>query len=260
MKNKRLIILLSVFAFLVLIAVLCSTVFTVKKVQVNWLTTKVLFVQNDSEIVSDVKKGESVFLVDKNSIKQKLESDFPYLKVVGLEIKFPNKLVVHTAERQEVFSVKVKDNLHYILDGECKVLRTSTDSNLGNTVPVEVVNYTFPSGTFEVSKIANMGYVGTVLNTLTNSFLDSGYEMVDIVSNLVSVKIDVTGYNENLEFKMRDVEHGVSVKINKITSQLFEKIKFAIGVYDNQLTNLQKESGTLTVYSVGGVIKSEYEA
>ena len=67
MKNKRLIILLSVFAFLVLIAVLCSTVFTVKKVQVNWLTTKAIFTESDETIIKDVKKGESVFLVDKTS-------------------------------------------------------------------------------------------------------------------------------------------------------------------------------------------------
>ncbi len=256
MKNKRLIILLSIFAFLVLIAVLCSTVFTVKKVQVNWLTTKAIFTESDETIIKDVKKGESVFLVDKTSIKEKLEADFPYLKVVGLEIKFPNKLVVHTAERQELYSIKVRDNLHYILDGDCKVLRSSSDANLGGTVAVEVVNYTFPSGSFEVSKVANLGYVGTVLNSLTTGLLASGYESIDIKNNLKSVKIDVTGYNENLEFVMR----GVTIKVNKITSQLLDKIKYAIGIFDTQLTNLQKETGSLTVYAVNGVIKSEYEA
>ena len=72
MKNKRLVILLSVFAFLVLIVVLCSTVFTVKKVQLQWLTTKENFSSTDNEVASDVKKGDSVFLVDKKEITKKI--------------------------------------------------------------------------------------------------------------------------------------------------------------------------------------------
>ena len=72
MKNKRLVIILSVFSFLVLIAVLCSTVFTVKSVSLNWLTFKSAFVDMDDEITSNVELGESVFLVDKKAIINKL--------------------------------------------------------------------------------------------------------------------------------------------------------------------------------------------
>ena len=127
MKNKRLVILLSVFSFLVLIAVLCSTVFTVKSVSLNWLTTRVNFVDMDNEITANVELGESVFLVDKGAIIQKLERKYPYLKVVSAEVKFPNKLVLHTAERQELYSLKIKSNSYAILDSDCKVLRIVND-------------------------------------------------------------------------------------------------------------------------------------
>lgn len=256
MKNKRLVILLSVFAFLVLIVVLCSTVFTVKKIQLQWITTKVNFVSSDEDIVNDVKKGESVFLLDKKEITQKLENDFPYLKVVSLEIKFPNKLVIHSAERQELFTIKVKDNSHYILDGECKVLRASNDANLGDAINVTVNNYAFPDGTFKVSQVPDLGYVGGVMSNLYKALLTNGYENIDMKNNISAVNIDVTGYNENLEIKMR----GVSIKISKITSNLFEKFNMAIATFDTKLTTPEKETGVLNVYEKDGKVIAEYQA
>ena len=253
MKNKRLVILLSVFAFLVLIAVLCSTVFTVRKVSVEWSTTKVLFDHTDAEIVGDVKKGESVFLVDKASIKQTLEEKYPYLKVVSLEIKFPNQLVVHASERQELFSIKVKDNSHYILDGECKVLRSATDATLNGTTPVTVKNFTFPDGTFEVSKVAEMGFVNNVLTNFASALSINKNGSDYVKNNVQYLDIDVTGYNENLEIKMR----GVTVKVNKITSKLLEKLELAIATFDH-LSAPEKESGVMTVYEVAGKVFAEY--
>lgn len=256
MKNKRLVILLSVFAFLVLIVVLCSTVFTVKKVQLQWLTTKVNFSSTDNEVASDVKKGDSVFLVDKKEITKKLEDDFPYIKVVSLEIKFPNKLIIHSAERQELFDIKVKDNSHYILDGECKVLRASNDANVKGAIPVTVTNYAFPDGTFSVSQVADLGYVSGIMNNLYKALLTNGYENVDMISNISAVQIDVTGYNENLEIKMG----GVTIKVSKITSNLFQKLNMAVATFDTKLSTVERQSGTLNVYEKDGKVIAEYQA
>lgn len=255
MKNKRLIILLSVFAFLVLIAVLSSTVFTVRKVSIEWATTKINFTASDEDVVGNVKKGGSVFLLDKSEIKQNLEEKYPYIKVESVEIKFPNKLVVHASERQEVFSIKVKDNKHYILDGDCKVLRVSTDAELGDAVEVQVENYTFAEKNFEVSKVANIGFVGTVINNLSYALQSYGYESVDIKNNLGGVRIDVTGHNDLLEITMR----GVTIKINKISAGLYDKIKFAVTTFETKLSTTEKEQGVLTIYESGGKYYAEYD-
>lgn len=255
MKNKRLIILLSVFAFLALVAVLCSTVFTVRTVQVEWATTKVNFVNSDDDVVSQVKRGGSVFLLDKTAIADTLEGMFPYLKVEGLEIKFPNKLVVHASERQEVFEIKTRDNVHYVLDGECKVLRVSNDASLNGAVSVTVTNYAFSDNSFNVSHSADIGFVGNVLDCLAKELRLSGKEGVDIKNNISSVKIDVSGHNETLELKMR----GVTVKVNKITSGLSDKIRLAISAFETGLTTTEKEGGVLTVYESGGKTMAEYD-
>ena len=82
MKNKRLFIILSVFAFLVLIAVLCSTVFTVKTVKINWIATKIGIDESDETLIGDIEKGGSVCLVDKESIIESLEQNMHILKLI----------------------------------------------------------------------------------------------------------------------------------------------------------------------------------
>ena len=67
MKSKRLIVLLSVLAFLTVLIVINSTLFTLQKINVTWMTstfnlknvTDVTF----SSIVEE--KGDSIFLLDK---------------------------------------------------------------------------------------------------------------------------------------------------------------------------------------------------
>lgn len=257
MKNKRLIILLSVFAFLVLIAVLCSTVFTVRVVSVDWVTNKVSFDVADSEIANDVKKGESVFLVNKKSIKEKLEADYPYIKITGLEIKFPNKLVVHAAERQELYSIKIKDNLHYILDGEGKVLRKSDDANLNGAIPITMVDYQFEEKSFEIAKIADLGVASNVISSLTKACYANNYADVDIKNNISDVSIDVSGYNANLTITLDKV----NIKINKLTVNLLEKIKLGVAVYDKRDSAERANGFTITVYdspTEKGKVVAEY--
>ena len=102
MKNARLLVILGVFVFLTAIIVLGSTVFTLSTVEIGWLsTTKVLSATSDSKLIESAEfdKGESVFLLDKEKYRNKLEQNNPYIKVINLEIKFPNKLKVTVVER-----------------------------------------------------------------------------------------------------------------------------------------------------------------
>ena len=258
MKNKRLIIILSVFAFLVLIAVLCSTVFTVRKVSLNWLTTKVNIEENDDTFIADIEKGESVFLVDKKAIIDKLESKYPYLKVVSVEVKFPNKLVVHTAERQELYSLKIKDDKHAIIDSDCKVLRIVSDSELGKIdvkpIPVTLMGYTIDENNISVSQIANLGWIKNVLNNFSIALYSCGYQDIDAKNNIEKLSIDVSGYENKISIKMR---YGVEMEIQQISEKLVEKFDFGVNIYD-KLTEQEKSEGVIRVYSAGELIKGEY--
>ena len=82
MKNKKLIGFLIVLIFLTVLIVLNSTLFTLQKISVNWLTTKYnLESIKDYTLVDGIERGESIFLVKKNEIANQLEKKYPYLKV-----------------------------------------------------------------------------------------------------------------------------------------------------------------------------------
>lgn len=256
MKNKRLIIILSVFSFLVLIAVLCSTVFTVKSVSLRWLTTTNVFDQKDAEIIADVQLGESVFLVDKEAIITNLENKHPYLKVVSVEVKFPNKLVVHTAERQDLYSLKIKDNKHAILDSECKVLAFVTDSKLNSMIqkpiPLTLDGYVYNEINFEVSKVAELGWIKNIINNFSIALYQCGYEEVDSKNIISSITIDVAGHNEEITIGMayKDVygEGGVNIEIQEISQNLSAKFIYAMEAYA-ELSPAEKSAGLIRVYS-----------
>ena len=85
MKNKKLIGFLIVLIFLTVLIVINSTLFTLQKISVNWLTTKYkLETIKDYKIVDGIEKGESIFLVKKESIANTLEKKYPYLRVVSI--------------------------------------------------------------------------------------------------------------------------------------------------------------------------------
>lgn len=266
MKNKRLVIILSVFSFLVLIAVLCSTVFTVKSVDLNWLTTKVNFVDMDNVIVSNVELGESVFLVDKDAIIQKLERKYPYLKVVSAEIKFPNKLVLHIAERQELYSLKIKDNSYAILDADCKVLRMVTDIQLNKMalkpIPLNLVGYSYNDNNFAVSEVAELGWIKNIITNFSVALYQCGYQEIDAKNSISSMTIDVGGYENkisvNMNYKNLSGDGGVTIEIQNISEKLSEKFVMAIGIYD-EISPAEKTNGYIRVYMVNGVVDGHYE-
>lgn len=267
MKNKRLVIILSVFSFLVLIAVLCSTVFTVKSVSLNWLTTKSNFVDMDDDIVANVELGESVFLVDKSAIINKLERTYPYLKVVSAEIKFPNKLVLHTAERQELYSLKIKSNRHAILDAECKVLKIASDSDINKMtlkpIPLNLEGYVYNENNFVVSEIAEIGWIKNIINNFSTALYQCGYHEIDSKNNISSMTIDVGGYENticlNMNYKDLLGNGGVKIEILQISEQLSEKFTFAINIFD-ELSASEKSTGLIRVYTTNGVVSGEYDA
>ena len=107
MKNARLLIILGLFVFITATIVLTSTVFTLNTVEIGWLsTTKVLNNTTDADIIesANFQKGESVFALNKEQYKKNLEKNNPYIKVINLEIKFPNKLKVSVVEREELYA------------------------------------------------------------------------------------------------------------------------------------------------------------
>jgi len=109
-----------------LIVLLAFTVFSLKKVTLDFRTSTSYITATDQEIIesANFNMGKSVLIHNKKEYKKEIENFNPYIKVVNIETVFPSSFVVHIAERQEVYAIPFEYG-HYICDEELRVLRIS---------------------------------------------------------------------------------------------------------------------------------------
>ncbi len=94
MKNKRLTLMLIVFAVFVLVISFTSALFMLSSVKVNFLSSCPMFISKEDMIIksANFEYGKSVFFLKKDTYVNNLEINNPYLKVINIETIFPNKL------------------------------------------------------------------------------------------------------------------------------------------------------------------------
>lgn len=133
--NKKLLISLSiVFGVIAVALILTWTLFGLSSVSVERHSTTQNLSVTDEEIVAAGKfrlHASVLFEGKKRSIKN-IENfayeneNFAYIRVLNIETRFPNKFVIHIAEREELFAIE-KDGQTFICDRDLRVLR-KTDS------------------------------------------------------------------------------------------------------------------------------------
>lgn len=142
-KKKVLIVVGSVLGALIILGIiLFFTAFSLKKADIKFETTNEVY---DTQALSleinrncDIDFGKSVFLMDKQKTINSIEKNYPNLKVVNIETKFPSSVVVHLALRQQLFAFESEEKT-YICDEELKVLEIKQDysSTKDNAIFVE---------------------------------------------------------------------------------------------------------------------------
>ena len=140
-KTKKIIISLTTILFFVgILIVLSFTVFSLKKVELNFKTSHSQISVTEEEIVDggNFGYGQSVFFHNKKQYIEKIESIDPYIQVINIETVFPSTFVVHIAQRQEVYSIKIDDK-YFIVDQNLKILKTESDfvSSQSNSMLLE---------------------------------------------------------------------------------------------------------------------------
>ena len=211
MKSKKLIIFLSILIFLTVLIVLNSTLFTLQSININWLTTKCeLENVKDYSIVNSIDKGGSIFLVDKEEIKFKLEKENEYLRVVSIETKFPNKIVVHCAERESMFAIKLSDNEYAVVDELGKVLSLSTSSIFAGSElsakPIKVFfnSIALNSKDFVKGEMIKNESIVNLLSQLSYSLRESDYIPTTSKRNIMSIDVTSLGKSVEIYFQTRN--------------------------------------------------------
>lgn len=238
MKNKKLIGFLIILIFLTVLIVINSTLFTLQKISINWLTTKYkLETVKDYTIVDDIQTGESIFLVKKDEIASTLEKKYPYLRVVSIETKFPNKLVIHSSERESLFAIKISDDDYAIVDELGKVLERSNSSIFAGSElgakPIKVMldaNFVnIKPSDMEAGNIIANEFVVKVLTQISKSLRESNYIPTTSKGVFTSLEIINKGDNVELFFKTRS---GMSIVIKNALDRTTDMLLLGLERYN----------------------------
>ncbi len=269
-SSKRLLIILSVLAIIILLIVLNSTVFTLKKVEVNFYNTQDQLIEDNNtlthfneESIDDIidsakfKFGKTIFLIKKQPYINRLELKNPYLKVISITARFPNKLVIKVAEREVLYATPLANSKYALLDGELKVLEIVDSIDAFSCVVVDLELDTLQAGTFVKGEKQY-----SILKQFAPCMQVCTFNTQETIALVESVSLEYghltgsqteQGYWLNIKTRTQNKEGsavaGVSLRIEDSAKDLEDKLYKAWVAYNTLLTSdvSKTQSGTITV-------------
>lgn len=251
MKNKRLIIFLSIFVFLAVIVVLSSTVFTLHSVSVKLVTDPDAEVTNAEQIIESGKfrYGESIFFTSKKTYTKNIEKANPYLMVVNIETIAPSKLVVHVANRQECFVIKLSNNKYAVTDEKLKVLNILDVYQNNSNNAIEVKN----SGLAEQDVEAGDFFESDgFLTEIFTSFREWNLNYTELKEKISSIQLDY----EKEGTLLVNMRSGVKIVVENSKVQLSDKLNLAFSFYD---TKTDRNGNPVDYTTTGTILITETE-
>ncbi len=277
MKSKKFIILISILLIIALIIILASSVFTLKTISFNFLNQRNVLAKYTTDVfVEDVSVpyGDSIFLINKTKLKDDLESKNAYLEVVSIEKTFPNNIVIHASEREEVYAIKIEDNTYAITDKSLKILKFCDKQYLTQTgyiapivVEIEYDNVDLASKGYKICDFIQETGVTDILLSTVNSFVSAGYSITSFKGFASNIKLCESGKfrsssdsGYDLEF-VKTVEistkYGIKVSINDAYSNIYNKVAMGIATYE-KIHDSHHTTGEILVYETSDRLMARY--
>lgn len=243
MRNKKLIILLSILCFVTVLIVMGSVLFSVQQITA--------YCYNDDDVAVEmavantdnngIKRGRSIFLLNENEVIANVESKVNNIKVINIERKFPNAVYINY--------VKIFDYLAYELDGkvyyassELKVLSEGEvrDNYSGYIKLVCTSEQTaVKDGYLFAGSSKARSIMLSIMDAITqlgmHSTMTDLFEFVDIDRYLAGGSIYI---------KTRT---GVYIEVQGNEQGMKEKLHYAMSLYYAQDKNRQ-QTGTIIAY------------
>lgn len=256
MKNKRLAICLSIFAFLVILIILSSTIFALQSVSVCFLSTTNKLNGFGEQIVTSANFnfGQNVLFLNKNTYIKRIEKEFAYIKILNVETIFPNKLVINAIERQDTFAVKLANNSYAIIDDEFKVLNV-VDNYINSTKnAIPLLNLSNISE--KVESADNLSFEENQQNVLTNVFsglLEWQNKVSLLTEKIESITLDYERTNQ-VAIKMFS---GVTIVVKDANEYTSDKLNLVFSAYE--ANEKYQKNGILEVRVVKNTETNEKE-
>ncbi|MBE7082823.1 MAG: FtsQ-type POTRA domain-containing protein [Clostridiales bacterium] len=237
MKHKRLIITLSiVLSLALLLTILSFTLFKVDSVQLHFKNQTVMFAEQttQTQIINNIQTNykKPAFAVSKTQIINELETKNPYLQVVNIEIGFPNKLIIHCAEREELFYIATEDEMYYICDSEFKILDKTGSPDFSQENAILLNNVKIANNSAQKGEFLNFEEGDQVLKNIGDAIMANNKTFADAKAMFKQLKLTYeTNYYtclvepvltfttyDNFDIKVCNVNQFLNQKINIMLS------------------------------------------
>ena len=231
MKNKRLTLMLIVFAVFVLVISFTSALFMLSSVKINFLYDCPMFVSKEELIIESANfdYGKSVFFLKKDLYKNNIEINNPYLKVINIETIFPNKLEINCIQRESLFCIKNYD-YYYLLDDEFKVLDREKSIKLNSEDYID-------------------------LGQEDNFILEVGQVCYDIMNNYKQLPFVLKEWSSNKTYLKQQVK-SISNEKNKLSIKMKNNQILLIKNYETRLSD--KFNIVISAYLSNKFTEKEY--
>ena len=238
MRYKRLIIILSsIVGAILLCFILSFALFGLKTVELNFKNETTIFADKEQQqaIINSGNFSYSmpIFSTNKQEIVERLELANSYLKVINIETVFPNKLIIHCAEREELFAIKAGDNLFYICDDELKVLRLDTNYESSQKYAIFLEGVVIQNKTARVGEYLSFHNSEPIIKNISNAFAYNNKTISDIRGMFSEIKLsyEMNYYTCTSEAVLTFVTFdGFIIKVDLPSKNLIEKFNLMIAL------------------------------
>ena len=287
--SKKAIIITSVCVGVVaVVLILFWTLFALSSVTVEFHTTTKNLTLSEEEIVEagDFSYGACVLFDGKNKYVERLNKKagenekFAYLEVVNIETVFPNRYIIHVAEREEVFAIQTGNEV-LILDDDLRVLRKESLADGESYISskqnaIELKNLTILNDEINVGDFLEVEQTGVL--EFYNAFLANNRTLAEqkgfVKEILLGVNhVDITEMDyvsatilthSGREFVINNIDFALANKIQlmfALDSALYNQINGEVYVVDGNgeivHDNVLDENGNLMLDDNGEPLKGE---
>ena len=250
MRNKKLIVLFSILAFLTLLVVLSSVIFSVQNVYASCYND-----ENDaydsliaSKDINGIAKGKSIFLLNEKKAIESIESNCSDVKVVNIERKFPNQVYINYVKIFPYIALETEDCVLYASNNG-KILSKGDKQETYSDYIKLIASVTPASETvgdlLYVENTAENTLISGILNTIER--LDLRNVMVDMFEFIDVSYVDRDGIVPRVYMKTRT---GTYFELQGGATNIDKKIRFAVSVYLSDETTYM-HGGTIVVNTSG---------
>lgn len=248
MNRSKVVIGIFVALILIVIAIvlLACTVFVVRDVTVESEVSSGLIDTDEIIESSGLTIGRSIISINKETIKNSIEKQNPYVEVLGIRRIFPNKIVISTTIRTGIMLVSSADN------GACALIDSSM--KILNIIPASGAysNVTAVSGiAFEMPAEGAISAVGTKIVFTDPTCGDVLKEIAECAANYeISGKRFFTFF-KSIAFDKTDgikayikTNKGVSLVLDKsLPTAVYDQIYYCLFYYSSKDVDIDYTKG-----------------